>query len=54
MTKFKYNISNKNLSWEKIHPKICDKKSCKNLGEFRAPKSRSQLNAYYYFCLNTH
>jgi curved DNA-binding protein CbpA len=51
MTKFKYNISNKNLSWEKIHPKICDKKSCKNLGEFRAPKSRSQLNAYYYFCL---
>ena len=51
MTKFKYNISNKNLSWEKIHPKICNKKSCKNLGEFRAPKSRSQLNAYYYFCL---
>ena len=50
MSKFKYNISNKNLSWEKLHPKLCDNSNCKNLGEFKAPKSRSDLNNYYFFC----
>ena len=51
MSKFKYNISNKNLSWEKLNPKLCDNSNCKNLGEFKAPKSRSELNNYYFFCL---
>ena len=51
MTKFKYNITNKNLSWEKLHPKLCDKDKCKNIGEFKAPQSRSELNKYYFFCL---
>ena len=51
MTKFKYNIANKNLSWEKLHHKTCDNANCKNIGEYKAPKSRSQLNMYYFFCL---
>jgi hypothetical protein len=51
MTKFKYSIANKNLSWEKLHPKVCDNADCKQIGEYKAPKSRSQLNAYYFFCL---
>ena len=51
MTKFKYSIANKNLSWEKLHPKICDNPDCKKIGEYKAPKSRSQLNTYYFFCL---
>jgi hypothetical protein len=51
MSKFKYDIANKNLSWEKLQHKICDELNCNQLGEFKAPKSRSQLNAYYYFCL---
>ena len=51
MTKFKYNIAKKNLSWEKNFPKICDNKECKKKGEFKAPKSRSHLNDYYFFCL---
>ena len=52
MSKFKYNIVNKNLSWEKFQPKLCDKHQCNKSGEYKAPKSRSELNAYYYFCLN--
>ena len=51
MNKFKYNISKKNLSWEKFIPKMCDDLNCKNIGEYRAPKSRSKLNEYYFFCL---
>ena len=51
MTKFKYHIANNNLSWEKSHPKLCDNSDCKDLGEFRAPKSRLELNKYYFFCL---
>ena len=51
MTKFKHDISKKNLSWEKTRPIICDYAKCNNIGEFRAPKSRSELNNYYYFCL---
>ena len=51
MSKFKYNIANNDLSWEKFNPKLCDNVNCKNLGEYKAPKSRSQLNIYYFFCL---
>ena len=31
---------------------ICDHKNCKKIGEYKAPKSRSNLKNYYYFCLN--
>ena len=51
MTKFKHDIAKKNLSWETSRPIICDHEKCNNIGEFRAPKSRSELNNYYYFCL---
>jgi len=51
MTKFKYNTFKKNLSWEKYTLKICDNTSCKDKGEYKAPKSRSNLNQYYFFCL---
>ena len=51
MPKFKYSISKKNLSWEKVNNKICDYNNCNNLGEYKAPKSRSNLNEYYLFCL---
>ena len=51
MSKFKYDIANKNLSWEKLHTKTCDNNDCKNIGEYKAPKSRSELNKYYFFCL---
>ena len=51
MTKFKHDIVKKNLSWEKSRSIICDHEKCNNIGEFRAPKSRSELNNYYYFCL---
>lgn len=31
--------------------RCCDMPSCANLGEFRAPKSRSALREYHWFCL---
>ena len=51
MSKFKYDIAKKNLSWEKFNPKLCDSHNCLSKGEYRAPKSRSTLNQYYFFCL---
>ena len=51
MSKFKYGISKKSLSWENFVPKMCDQLDCKNSGEYKAPKSRSKLNEYYLFCL---
>jgi len=30
----------------------CDWQDCKNNATYRAPKSRDQLNDYYWFCLN--
>ena len=51
MTKFKYDIAKKNLSWEKHEKKECDYFKCNKNGEFRAPKSRSNLNEYYFFCI---
>ena len=51
MSKFKYNTFKKNLSWERYTLKICDNTNCKNNGEYKAPKSRSNLNQYYFFCL---
>tara|TARA_Y100001970_G_scaffold281764_1_gene393207 strand:- start:401 stop:988 length:588 start_codon:yes stop_codon:yes gene_type:complete len=51
MNKFKYDIAKKKLSWENYNHKLCDQKNCNNLGEYKAPKSRSNLNEYYFFCL---
>ena len=52
MSKFKFDIKTRDLSWEKTYPKICDKEECNESGEYKAPKSRIKLNEYYYFCLN--
>ena len=52
MVKYKLDIQKNTLSWEKTHYKECDKINCKNRGEFKAPKSRVNLNEYYFFCLN--
>ncbi len=51
MKKNKFDIQPTNLSWEKEHFRQCDKKNCHQKGEFRAPKSRLQLNDYYFFCI---
>ncbi len=51
MNKFKFEIEKKDLSWEKKIPRICDNIDCKNIGEYKAPKSRIKLNEYYFFCL---
>ena len=51
MTKFKYDIAKKNLSWERKSPKICEYEDCNHLGEYKAPKSRINLNEYLFFCL---
>ena len=51
MKKNKFDISLNNLSWEKEHFKECDKQNCNEKGEFKAPKSRLELNNYYYFCI---
>ncbi|OUW94987.1 MAG: hypothetical protein CBD97_03960 [Pelagibacteraceae bacterium TMED237] len=52
MAKQKFDIRKNPLSWEKKYIKKCDKDSCNEIGEFKAPKSRIKLNDYYYFCLD--
>jgi len=52
MAKFKYEIVKNNLSWENKSPtSLCDHDLCTELGKYKAPKSRLQLNEYYLFCL---
>ncbi len=51
MTKNKFDIHKRNLSWERSYQRSCDKKECNEKGEFKAPKSRLKLNEYYFFCL---
>jgi hypothetical protein len=52
MAKFKYEIVKNNLSWESKSPAcLCDHDLCTELGKYKAPKSRLQLNEYYLFCL---
>ena len=52
MAKFKYEIVKNNLSWESKSPAcLCDHDLCSELGKYKAPKSRLQLNEYYLFCL---
>ena len=53
MFKIKPNIAKKKLSWEnKSSFLVCDHNKCNKNGEYKAPKSRSNLKNYYYFCLN--
>ena len=53
MYKFKPDIFKKKLAWERnVSNKKCDQKNCKELGQYKAPKSRSELNKFYFFCLN--
>jgi len=52
MFKIKPNIANKKLSWEnKSTIRVCDQQNCNEIGKYKAPKSRSNLKNYYYFCL---
>ena len=52
MAKFKYEIVKNSLSWESKTPAcLCDHDLCTELGKYKAPKSRLQLNEYYLFCL---
>ena len=52
MSKYKIDVKKNSLSWEKTYIRECDKKECKQKGEFKAPKSRKNLNEYYFFCLD--
>ena len=52
MNKNKIEIKKNNFSWEKSFFRKCDKNSCNEKGEFRAPKSRLLLNEYYFFCMD--
>jgi curved DNA-binding protein CbpA len=51
VNKFKFDIKKNNLSWEKNSIKKCDSNNCHKKGEYRAPKSRINLNEYFFFCL---
>jgi hypothetical protein len=35
-----------------VRLRLCDHPACGQPGDYRAPKSREQLNDYYFFCLN--
>ena len=53
MFKIKPEIIKKKLTWEENDTyQKCDHKNCKKVGKYKAPKSRSSLNIYYYFCFN--
>ena len=52
MSKYKIDVKKNSLSWEKTYIRECDKIDCKQKGEFKAPKSRKNLNEYYFFCLD--
>ena len=41
------------LDSEETEPaRLCDHPGCTQAGEFRAPKSKTNLREYYYFCLD--
>ena len=52
MIREKPQIKIKNLSWEKKKLYFCDNNNCQKEGKFKAPKSKTDLNNYYLFCLN--
>tara|TARA_B110000014_G_scaffold223304_1_gene180904 strand:+ start:125 stop:718 length:594 start_codon:yes stop_codon:yes gene_type:complete len=51
MSREKPQIKIKNLSWEEKKFYFCDDKNCKKEGKYKAPKSKIDLNNYYFFCL---
>ena len=51
MNKTKPQIKIKHLSWEKKSFYVCDYKSCKKEGKYKAPRSKTDLKKYYFFCL---
>ena len=51
MSKHKIDVRKNHLSWEKSYFRKCDKLDCNDEGKFKAPKSRINLNEYFYFCL---
>jgi hypothetical protein len=53
MAKLKPNIIKNKLSWEKDNiNKVCERENCTKIGKYKAPKSRSDLESHFYFCLN--
>lgn len=36
---------------QSLNTRLCEKEGCEDVGEFRAPKTTSQLREYYWFCL---
>ena len=46
----KYFILNEPQQKESV--KSCDVSGCQELGRYKAPKSRNQLQNYYHFCLS--
>ena len=52
MNKFKHEIIKNKLSWESNNKaKLCEYGDCKEIGKYKAPKSRIKINEYYLFCL---
>ena len=53
MSKTKPNINSKKFSWENLNKKkICEYEKCIKIADYKAPKSRNDLNNYYFFCLD--
>ena len=38
--------------YQQNHNRICNNPDCEELGIYPAPKSRDNLNEYYYFCID--
>jgi len=47
-----FNDSYFETSDRPVKLRLCDHPSCGEKGDYRAPKSRDQLNDYYFFCLS--
>lgn len=46
-----FNDSYYETSDRPVRLRLCDHPACGQPGDYRAPKSRDQLNSYYFFCL---
>ena len=47
-----FNNSYFETSDRPVRVRLCNHPACGQAGDYRAPKSRNQLNDYYYFCLD--
>ena len=47
-----FNDSYFETSDRPVKLRLCDHPACGQAGDYRAPKSRDQLNDYYFFCLD--